>query len=194
MYFLWNTISFDEILPITPVKLSSNLIVYNNSKDSPRISEINSDYTKLEELLSRKEFKAADVETRITVSKSLHNLYNYEAYAKTFKNVSEHLELTPCHDMLTIDFLWSSYSDAQFGLGIQSNLLSQIQWGERTKYNLFSDLVGWRVNKQWLDYDSLTFSNKAPPGHLPYSFTRGRPIKDFHQKVSECEKNLEKKQ
>ncbi|UNU26311.1 serine/threonine-protein kinase [Microcoleus vaginatus] len=34
-------------------------------------------------------------------------------------------------------------------------------------WKTFADRVGWRKNNEWLSYNNLTFSEKAPEGHLP---------------------------
>jgi len=39
-------------------------------------------------------------------------------------------------------------------------------------YEAFGDRVGWRVNKNWLQIDDLTFKPSAPLGHLPATAVR----------------------
>lgn len=175
LFVSWNFISFDKFLPVSPVKISFQPISSNISRDFVLKSEMGVDYSKLKNFLSEKKFKDADIETKKAVFTGLQNAEEYEKslFGKFRQLVSidssELLRLTPCQDLLTIDRLWRFYSKGKFGLSLQSEMLSQISWGLQTRYNLFSNLVGWQRDKEPINYDKLTFTDEAPIGHLPYS-------------------------
>lgn len=170
--YLWIAIPFNEIMPIFPDKILPQSATKISSEKPSLKSEIGADYTKLKNLLAKQYYKASDIETRKAVTKGL--------------GFDQDLSGIPCQDLLTIDRLWSFYSHGKFGLSIQYNIMSQIQWGETTKYNHFSDLVGWRLNGEFIGYNNLDFSENAPLGHLPFSFSRGRLNEELLRNISKC--------
>ena len=82
----WNLIPFDDFLPLASTKISASKI--NSSTEFALNSEMGADYSKLKELLSKKEFKAADAESRTSVSRSIPNMNKdrYESYRKMFSD------------------------------------------------------------------------------------------------------------
>jgi hypothetical protein len=83
----------------------------------------------------------------------------------------------PCTVLRTIDTLWEKYSKGRFGFSVQKRIWESIggtRDADYETYNRFAMSVGWRVKYHWLDYHSITFSVKAPEGHLPVGIWFGR--------------------
>jgi hypothetical protein len=83
----------------------------------------------------------------------------------------------PCEDLLMVDRLWRQYSHDRFGLRVQALIwqkCDRARWDKADAWILFGRKVGWRTHNYWSgDYhwkkvEELTFSLKAPPGHLPF--------------------------
>jgi hypothetical protein len=91
----------------------------------------------------------------------------------------EDLEQFPCEDLRIIDQLWVKFSGGRFGFSVQKriyletgNKLNGQEYDE--EYERFGDRVGWRENKESLDYpDAFTFSMTAPQGYLPRRLLTG---------------------
>ncbi|MEB3886139.1 GUN4 domain-containing protein [Lyngbya sp. CCY1209] len=129
-------------------------------------SAVGMDYTKLRDLLSQKQWREADRETRrvmLAVSK------RPEDGGLTHKNINDF----PCEDLRTIDGLWVQYSNGRFGFSVQKEIYfnngGQLDGkcpNNKVWYRL-CEAAGWRVKGTWLYYDDLTFDTSAPRGHLP---------------------------
>jgi hypothetical protein len=81
----------------------------------------------------------------------------------------------PCEDLRTIDQLWLESSNGRFGLSVQKRIWKSEGGNLKADdkiYEAFGDRVGWRVNKNWLQIDDLTFKPSAPVGHLPATAVR----------------------
>lgn len=83
------------------------------------------------------------------------------------------IELCPCRDLQTIDSFWSILSEGRFGFSVQGRIWVSV----RGDLEAFSQIVGWRRNNTWINYDSVTFALKpkatfsienARYGHLPF--------------------------
>ncbi|MFM7717313.1 MAG: GUN4 domain-containing protein, partial [Microcystis sp.] len=82
----------------------------------------------------------------------------------------EDIDNFPCEDLATINQLWLQYSRGKFGISVQKRIYESLGGSgnyDQQKWNDFGSKVGWRVNNKWLYYDQITFSLKAPSGHLP---------------------------
>lgn len=80
------------------------------------------------------------------------------------------IEEFPCEDLRAIDQLWLQSSDGRFGFSVQKQIWKSVGGNFNADdqiYEAFSGSVGWRVNKNWLQVDDLTFNSSAPNGHLP---------------------------
>ncbi|MDZ8141014.1 MAG: GUN4 domain-containing protein [Nostoc sp. DedQUE04] len=132
----------------------------------PPISTIlRADYNQLRDLLKKKAWQEADLETvRIILHVARRSKEGW-LRAKDLKNFS-------CSDICMIDQLWIEASQGQFGFSVQRNIWFSID-GQPGKFDAatfrnFGDSVGWRVNDDWLrNYTSFNFSQAAPKGHLP---------------------------
>ena len=83
---------------------------------------------------------------------------------------TENIDNFPCEDLRAIDQLWVKYSKGRFGFSVQKRIYQSL--GGTREYDgeiwkKFGDRVGWRRKGDWLDYKDLTFTSKAPQGHLP---------------------------
>ncbi len=77
----------------------------------------------------------------------------------------------PYQDLHNIDQLWIKYSNGRFGFSVQQRIWRRLGGIKNTGYETwirFSESVGWRVNDSWIAYRYLSFTLKAPEGHLPY--------------------------
>ena len=127
------------------------------------LSEKNVDYTQLRDLLAEGKWKEADKETLAVMLKAAGR------EAEGDLNIDS-IEIFPCTDLRTIDYLWVKYSGGRFGFSVQKRIWESV--GGKPGFNeesyiKFGELVGWRFNGQWLYACYLTFSLSAPIGHLP---------------------------
>lgn len=127
------------------------------------MTEINKvfDSTKLHQLLSTQQWKAADLETRrimLQVTGADHNddLLMSKAQILQF----------PCDELETIDKLWVKFSQKRFGFSI----VKQIYSAANQDYSTLAELVGWRNGDKWINYQEINFSIHAPVGHLPLTW------------------------
>lgn len=74
------------------------------------------------------------------------------------------LEKITSGDLLTIDRLWSKYSEDKFGFKTQLAVWQNL---ENQNYRTFGSEVGWYVKNRWLLNKRLNYSLSAPKGHLP---------------------------
>jgi hypothetical protein len=126
------------------------------------------DYTRLRGLLYQQDWQAADLETEAALLKAL----NRDMQPVTADTVP----LLPSVDLVTIDALWSRYSGGRFGFKAQQQVYrgQHIQPDVRLRWLICQQMLGWREEPTTTGsyrgvkpYGELTFSLKAPPGHLP---------------------------
>ncbi|WP_149976732.1 serine/threonine-protein kinase [Microcystis aeruginosa] len=121
------------------------------------------DYNNLRDLLAQEKWQEADQETA--------NLFLRVADRTKEKYLKiEDIDNFPCEDLSTINQLWLKYSQGKFGISVQKRIYESLGGSgnyDQQKWNAFGSKVGWRVNNKWLYYDQITFSLKAPSGHLP---------------------------
>jgi serine/threonine protein kinase len=121
------------------------------------------DYTNLRDFLAQEKWQEADQETANLFLKVADR--TKEKYLKI-----EDIDNFPCEDLATINQLWLKYSQEKFGISVQKRIYESLGGSgnyDQQKWNDFGSKVGWRVNNKWLYYDQITFSLKAPWGHLP---------------------------
>ncbi|MEG3851414.1 GUN4 domain-containing protein [Microcoleus sp. herbarium7] len=127
------------------------------------VSAVGMDYINLRNLLAAKKWKEADEETARVMLKVAGR--EEEGWLDT-----ENIEKFPCEDLRTIDQLWVKYSNGHFGFSVQKRIYQSLggtsQYDEKV-WEAFGDRVGWRKKNEWLYYNYLTFSEKAPEAHLP---------------------------
>ncbi|MEM9807337.1 MAG: GUN4 domain-containing protein [Cyanobacteria bacterium P01_D01_bin.56] len=139
-------------------------ILENANKEYFLKSEQGIDYSKLQNLLQAKDWKAADQETYEVMNKILRNEWS-----------SRGLMNFPCIDLLSIDRLWVTCSDGKFGFSIQKEIYLSCGGVADGKYyekawQQFGDAVGWRMDGSWMSYEELRWLGDGPCGHMPCSF------------------------
>ncbi|HIK44258.1 MAG TPA: GUN4 domain-containing protein [Leptolyngbyaceae cyanobacterium M65_K2018_010] len=123
-------------------------------------SSLDVDYSRLRQLLWGQLWLEADQETENAILKLLgHQMQPLD------REAIMHL---PCIDLLTIDQLWSRYSNGRFGFAAQVKIFQQV---DRRPAD-FLRAVDWRGPLLSLTvgvkpYKSLQFNASAPQGHLP---------------------------
>jgi hypothetical protein len=151
-----------------PQDTSSNQPQSSSSKQSQ-----DDKYTKLEKLLSDKNWKDADEETANCIQKIMRSDGKF--------SISDFIAF-PCLDLISIDDLWIKYSDEHFGFSAQAKIWNKCGKPESSSpyWTKFGETLGWRqpgsqnqitsmfqISKVWRTYESYIFSEEAPEGHLP---------------------------
>ncbi|MBD2199320.1 MULTISPECIES: caspase, EACC1-associated type [Calothrix] len=177
----------EDIKPIHDRLIAQNLISTSKSISPQPSSTINTlqlvikeeddlsseksiDYTKLRNLLAAGKWKDADYETYVLMVKALGKQNGH--YFKT-----EELLNFPCTDLHTIDSLWVKYSNGLFGFSVQKEIYLSVggqlnNQSNKETWDKFGDRVGWKLEKDWIDYDKVTFDISALEGHLPILYRR----------------------
>jgi hypothetical protein len=127
------------------------------------VSVVGMDYINLRNLLAAKKWKEADEETARVMLKVAGR--EEEGWLDTMI-----IRKFPCEDLRTIDQLWVKYSNGRFGFSVQKRIyqsLGATRKFDREVWEAFGDKVGWMQKEKWLYYKDLTFSERAPQGHLP---------------------------
>lgn len=133
-------------------------------------SSTNINYQPLKQLLSENRWKQADQETfRILLKLSNRQSEGWLG--------QKDVEALACEDLQTINRLWNYYSDGRFGFSQQEKIWTSVG-GIIGEYSpeiaeKFGDRVRWRKGGQWLKYEQLNFSARAPQGHLPATTGNG---------------------
>jgi uncharacterized Zn finger protein (UPF0148 family) len=132
-------------------------------EQTPAISEVGMDYRQLTKLLATGKWRKADEHTwEILLQIAVREDEGWLSAAD--------IDSCPATDLRTIDQLWQQYSSGRFGLTVQR----QIWENTGGNYTQLCDRVGWRVKENWKYYSELSWSENAPPGHLPVTVWRKR--------------------
>ncbi|PSN17365.1 hypothetical protein C7271_18100 [filamentous cyanobacterium CCP5] len=127
----------------------------------PTPSAAGIDYSPLQELLAQQDFEAAD---RLTLEK-LCELAGPGAVKRKWLYFTEVFQF-PNQDLLTLDALWSLYSEGKFGFSRQR----QIWQGLGQDWNKFWVRIAWKQDNVWTRYpNEFIWDLSAPDGHLPLS-------------------------
>ncbi|MDJ1182053.1 serine/threonine-protein kinase [Roseofilum casamattae] len=155
------TIKLKANQPATPIPTKNvNLPPQGDDLSSER----GIDYRRLQRLLQQQRWKDADEETErrmLEATKREKDKFLRDEDAENF----------PRADLRTIDRLWVTYSQGQFGFSVQKQIWLD-SGGKLGRYDSkiwekFCDRVGWRKNGEWLIYNDCTFNTNALQGHLP---------------------------
>jgi hypothetical protein len=133
----------------------------------PLRSEKGINYTRLRDLLKAGQWREADQETYEVmiraVGKQSGDWFTYDALLKF-----------PCTDLRTIDRLWVTYSQGQFGFSVQKKIY--VECGAKLDgdypgwsiWHAFCNRVGWRKGDAYLDYEDLKANPSfSPAGEFP---------------------------
>jgi serine/threonine protein kinase len=137
------------------------------------------DYSKLNNLLKSSRWQDANEETFDMLLKIADREKQGSLYVNDIKELS-------CQDLRIIDSLWTEYSNGKFGLSIQKQIWLNIRGQKEPDsedWCRFAYEVGWlkaKIGRKALTFfadfffeetpvwfDELSFSIKAPKGHLP---------------------------
>lgn len=124
--------------------------------------------SKLRDLLASRKWDKADKETL----KIMLQVAGREK--KGWLDVAS-IENFPYEELRAIDQLWLQSSNGRFGFSVQKRIWKSVGGNLKADdkiYQAFGDRVGWRVNKNWLQIDDLTFKHSAAVGHLPATAVR----------------------
>ena len=67
-------------------------------------------------------------------------------------------------DLITLDRLWTAYSQGRFGFSAQARLLESLD----ERYDKLWPRIGWKLEGVWTRYpNAFTWSLEAPEGHMP---------------------------
>ncbi|NES85659.1 MAG: trypsin-like serine protease [Moorea sp. SIO2B7] len=151
----------------------------------PSISPTNSraDYTKLHDLLAGGKWKEANDETVEIVFQIYERIKKEQGKETGGHLTSEDLNDFPSEDLLTIDKLWSYYSNGYFGISVQNDIYMSLDGKNRDERweQLYIKLRWAKITNGKLEeikYDQLNFefeyeelnseSDSPPKGYLPY--------------------------
>ncbi|WP_404784693.1 GUN4 domain-containing protein [Altericista sp. CCNU0014] len=129
----------------------------------PPVEDWMPDYTHLQTLLAARQYREADGETWRLLLQLTHRI------AQGCLNLDA-LETLPCSVLDALDRLWQTHSQGRFGLRVQQQLYRELGGTAEFDFPLwqtFANRVGWCEDRRWLNYAELTFTDRAPLGHLP---------------------------
>jgi serine/threonine protein kinase len=130
-------------------------------------SEKGIDYTRLRDLLKAGKWREADRETYDVMIRAVGKQSGDYFTRKELLNF-------PCTDLRTIDRLWVTYSQGQFGFSVQKKIY--VECGAKldgenpgdTIWYEFCNRVGWRKGDSWVDYKDLKANPSfSPAGEFP---------------------------
>ena len=83
-------------------------------------------------------------------------------------------------DLITLDRLWTVYSQGRFGFSAQARLLDSLD----ERYDKLWPRIGWKLEGVWTRYpNAFTWSLEAPEGHMPLvNQLRGVRLMDSYMK------------
>ena len=122
-------------------------------------SGVGLNYGPLQQELLHQNFEEAD---RIT-SQSLRELAGDAAVKRGYVYFTEVPPMSGV-DLVSLDRLWTVYSQGRFGFTAQSQLLSALDG----RYERLWPRIGWKCDGVWTRYPgAFTWSIEAPEGHMP---------------------------
>ena len=122
------------------------------------ISDIGADFSILMQLLSKYNWKDANIETTRLLIEVLgrSKLGPLDARPNHVGMLGDRdIANLPCADLITIDNLWKHYSNGHFGYSIQAQIF------EGKDFEDFLISVGWKSRRE------IIYDLSAPLGHLP---------------------------
>ena len=122
-------------------------------------SAVGINYQELQSLLLQEDFEEADR----TTSAILRELAGPAAVRRGYVYFSE-VPPMPGLDLISLDRLWTVYSQGRFGFSTQARLLK----GFDGDYVKLWPRIGWKLDGVWTRYPgAFTWSLDAPEGHMP---------------------------
>ena len=122
-------------------------------------SAVGLNYGPLQQELLNQNFEEAD---RIT-SQFLRDLAGDAAVKRGYVYFTEVAPMSGI-DLVSLDRLWTVYSQGRFGFTVQSQLLDALDG----RYERLWPRIGWKRDGVWTRYPgAFTWSIEAPEGHMP---------------------------
>lgn len=120
------------------------------------------DYKQLENFLKAGRWKEAD---RATASLILNPLLEKTDKYSILSYIERYIKAFSGEDLRYINNLWLKYSQGRFGFSVQKEIWKKAH----ENYETFGHCVGWYEEEEdnWIYYSDITYSLKAPQGHLP---------------------------
>jgi serine/threonine-protein kinase len=141
-----------------------NSPISSTSQSTTQFITAKADFRNLDQLLSAKKWKEADIETYKVMLKLAGREKKGNLDLHSIQNFS-------CSDLQKIDKHWVKASNRRFGFSVQKQIWIEVAGNpglyNSDIYNKFGTRVGWRRKNRWLPYSDLTFNSNAPRGHLP---------------------------
>ncbi|MFM6450419.1 MAG: GUN4 domain-containing protein, partial [Planktothrix sp.] len=139
------------------------------------LSDINANYTKLQQFLNDQQWQDANRETFTLIYKIANQKRGFLEQKSIY--------LLPCRDLCTIDQLWINASQEHFGFSIQAQILEKIMNDKNIDSQWYNEhlgvKIGWRIPKGgFVRYKDLIFDLSAPMGHLPCLMPEGEQWKN----------------
>ena len=152
-------------LPLTaPPSISPSQNLDVTSLSNSLLSNVETNYSQLRQLLAEQKWKEADLKTTAILLQVSGR--EQEGWMR-----AEDFQKFPCQDLHRLDRLWIKYSKGRFGYSALRQVWESVGAKLNMDYALwcrFGDRLGWRVKGNWLNYSELTFNREAAPlGHLP---------------------------
>ncbi|MDJ0516560.1 MAG: GUN4 domain-containing protein [Trichodesmium sp. MO_231.B1] len=161
-----------------------------NKVTNDKTSNINEEYSTLENFLKQKKWKEADEET-------VRLMLKVPGLEEKGYLTQQDIDNFSCTYLRRIDQLWVENSNNKFGFSVQKKIYHSL--GGKKEYDSdiwhnFGDKVGWKKGDEWLSEDELmgelNSSSSHPKGHLPFKFIisvgRGRRVPSLSHKLLEC--------
>ncbi len=118
-------------------------------------------YQDLQQLLIDRQWQAADKLTNL----KLCELAGPIALQRQWLYFTD-IKILPILDLQTIDRLWWTYSEGQFGFTVQREIWLSVS----KNWDKLWPKIGWKDGINWTRYPgSFTWDMSAPRGHLPLS-------------------------
>ncbi|MBD1806184.1 GUN4 domain-containing protein [Microcoleus sp. FACHB-SPT15] len=119
------------------------------------------EYQQLEDLLESGQWQKADIVTASLILKPLSQKIGHNQ--KLTDHIGKYIkEDFPGENLRSINSLWLRYTEGRFGFSVQKDIWREVN----RNYPAFGERVGW-YEGGWIYYTDITYSLKAPSGHLP---------------------------
>lgn len=146
---------------------SSKSKFYTRSLTEHYLQEINY-------LTQTKKWKQADIKT--------WQFIIYLANGEKATQYINEIKTFSCSDIKKLDEIWVNNSKGRFGYSVQERIKNDLKVGNAVNidwktrmmtrsdekvWRKFGSILGWRTEKDWVDYNELTFDLNQKQGHLP---------------------------
>ena len=153
-------IIFELLLDSKSLPFGKQLTTQFPSGIVPLKSDVNIDYSFLQQLLLNKQFQKADQVTQTKLCELSQKVNQHSRSWLYFTDISS----LPSTDLQTIDRLWQVHSKGLFGVSVQR----RIWLANNTNWDKFWNKIGWKIDDVACRYpQEFIWNIDAPAGHLP---------------------------